>query len=328
MTTDIERGGIDVSGSHEPSYYEIALTNRQVVVAFVILLVCVVAAFLSGVWIGRESTARAQEKLAQLARAAAADSADKDKTEGQALQEFKFFADPHHRPGPTPAGAATPPAPDGAARPARRPAGTDGGAATDTASAAADDGARGPQAPPAPRTPMPATLATSTTAAARKDARAARTAAAQAAANPANPPNPLSTGPGGEGEAAPPAAADNVVRPRPLPDAPAPPVSAAKRGAAAADTGGSPSSHAADAGAGAAGEVVIQVFSSADREQADRVRGGLVDAGFQAFLSPIAKNGQTMYRVRIGPFATRADAEPVAEKVRKEQKLDTWITPK
>ena len=38
---------------HEPSYYEIALTNRQVVVAFVILLACLLAAFFSGVWIGR-----------------------------------------------------------------------------------------------------------------------------------------------------------------------------------------------------------------------------------------------------------------------------------
>ena len=38
---------------HEPSYYEIALTNRQVLIAFVILLVCLVAAFLSGVWVGR-----------------------------------------------------------------------------------------------------------------------------------------------------------------------------------------------------------------------------------------------------------------------------------
>ena len=32
---------------HEPSYYEIALTNRQVVVAFVILLACLLAAFFS-----------------------------------------------------------------------------------------------------------------------------------------------------------------------------------------------------------------------------------------------------------------------------------------
>ena len=45
--------------SHEPSYYEIALTNRQVVVAFVILLVCLLSAFFSGVWIGRESNDRA-----------------------------------------------------------------------------------------------------------------------------------------------------------------------------------------------------------------------------------------------------------------------------
>ena len=102
MTTDIERGGIDVGGSHEPSYYEIALTNRQVVVAFVILLTCVVAAFFSGVWIGRESAARAQERLALLGRGHVLDGAnpdaDKGKQEGQALQEFKFFADSRQRP--------------------------------------------------------------------------------------------------------------------------------------------------------------------------------------------------------------------------------------
>jgi DedD protein len=78
----------------------------------------------------------------------------------------------------------------------------------------------------------------------------------------------------------------------------------------------------------AGGEVVIQVFSSADKDQADKVRDRLVSSGLTAFLSPIAKNGQTMYRVRIGPFPSRPAAETVAEKVRKEHKLDTWITPK
>ena len=34
-----------VTDSHEPSYYEIALTNRQVLVAFVVLLVCLLGAF-------------------------------------------------------------------------------------------------------------------------------------------------------------------------------------------------------------------------------------------------------------------------------------------
>ena len=33
--------------SQEPSYYEIALTNRQVLVFFVVLLLCVVGAFFS-----------------------------------------------------------------------------------------------------------------------------------------------------------------------------------------------------------------------------------------------------------------------------------------
>jgi cell division septation protein DedD len=84
---------------------------------------------------------------------------------------------------------------------------------------------------------------------------------------------------------------------------------------------------AKSSGVAAAGDVVIQVFSTADKEQADKVRDGLVHAGFTAFLSPIAKGGQTMYRVRIGPFPSRTAAEPVAEKVRKERKLDTWITP-
>ena len=138
-----------------------------------------------------------------------------------------------------------------------------------------------------------------------------------------------------------------MVRPRPLPDragaatgaasgaaaTPAPAGSgtaSAKRAAAGANAGtGTAAPQAGSAApADSAGDVVIQVFSSADREQADKVREDLVNAGFTAFLSPLAKNGQTMYRVRIGPFANRASAEPVAEKVRKEHKLDTWITPK
>jgi SPOR domain len=317
MTTDI--GGIDVGHTHEPSYYEIALTNRQVVVAFVILLVCVVAAFLSGVWIGRESAVRAQEKMALLSQRTAGDAAEKEKTEGQALQEFKFFADPHHRPGL--------PGADAAAKPAAAAAEGGAQARSDSAAGAGDDAGRGlqAQAPPAPWT-APAATAAAAPATGKKAARAAHAAPSPTTqATPAAPDEPA-----GEGEG--PGAADNVVRPRHLPDAPAPSAAASKRAAAASQTpaGAAPAAASADSGAvaGAAGDLVIQVFSSADREQADRVRSNLADAGFQAFLSPLAKNGQTMYRVRIGPFATRAAAEPVAEKVRKEQKLDTWITPK
>lgn len=357
MTTDIERGGIELSQPHEPSYYEIALTNRQVVVAFVILLVCVVAAFLSGVWIGRESAVRAQDRMALLAQRAASDTAaDKEKVAGQPLQELQFFADPRHRP------AAGAPAPDGT-MPTNTAAGH--GAARDDASAgAADAGAppdAGPQAPPAPskwtsQAGSPASTASGANGSAGSKGRPA--AAARAATAAPDEPSGEGEAPGDTSSAG---GAGSVVRPRPLPDGPGPATAGAKSASAAARRDGSaasaarqdrsssdaarqdksasaavkPSEAAAapDAGgasgaAASSGDMVIQVFSSADREQADRVRAGLVDAGFQAFLSPLAKNGQTMYRVRIGPFASRAAAEPVAEKVRKEQKLDTWITPK
>lgn len=42
-----------MSESQEPSYYEVALTNRQVLVSFVVLLGCVVMAFVMGVWMGK-----------------------------------------------------------------------------------------------------------------------------------------------------------------------------------------------------------------------------------------------------------------------------------
>jgi len=74
------------------------------------------------------------------------------------------------------------------------------------------------------------------------------------------------------------------------------------------------------------GSVVIQVFSSPDQTQADRIRTRLTGGGYKAYLSPVEKAGHTMYRVRIGPFSSRDDAQKVAEKVRKGYKLDTWVT--
>jgi DedD protein len=76
----------------------------------------------------------------------------------------------------------------------------------------------------------------------------------------------------------------------------------------------------------AAGQVVIQVFSSAEKDQAVRIRDRLVGGGQKAYLSPVEVAGRTMYRVRIGPFDSRDQAQKVAEQVRKGYKLDTWVT--
>lgn len=55
-----------MSDAREQSYYEIALTNRQVMSIFIVLLVCLLASFVSGVWIGRQGNdARVQVVDAQ-----------------------------------------------------------------------------------------------------------------------------------------------------------------------------------------------------------------------------------------------------------------------
>jgi DedD protein len=96
---------------HEPSYYEIALTNRQVVVAFVILLACLLAAFFSGVWIGRGGI---EPRRDQVVRA----TPPQPPAEGRTLEELKFFADrptkkgakPEEKPAEKPAEPAPSPA--------------------------------------------------------------------------------------------------------------------------------------------------------------------------------------------------------------------------
>lgn len=72
--------------------------------------------------------------------------------------------------------------------------------------------------------------------------------------------------------------------------------------------------------------LVIQVFSSVDRAQAQQLVDRLKQGGHPAFLSPVEAEGRTMFRVRIGPYEERQSAERVAENVRRSYRLDTWIT--
>jgi len=73
-----------VSEQYEPSYYEIALTGRQVLVAFVILLICLVAAFFSGVWVGRGGSGRTGPVQAQMESPGQASGSEGAQTAGGA----------------------------------------------------------------------------------------------------------------------------------------------------------------------------------------------------------------------------------------------------
>jgi len=281
-----------VAESHEPSYYEIALTNRQVVVAFVILLTCLLGAFFSGVWIGRESTARnAQEQLVRNTPPSEASQ------EGKNLEELEFFDKNNKK--------------------------------------AADDKARGEEAAPSPGgSTLVEDLGGKKPEARNPPRQAAEPAeeepaprqAARPAAEPAT--DPAAIDPAQErrnrrkaARAA--AAAAAALNP---PEAPAPAKTAPTKAAAAKATTTKTTIKTAAAPAIPKGSYVIQVFSSADQTQAERIRAKLTGGGQKAYLSPINRGGRTMYRVRIGPFKSHDDAQKVADQVRKGYKLDTWVT--
>jgi DedD protein len=229
---------------HEPSYYEIALTNRQVTVAFVILLVCLLGTFFGGVWIGRSGAEPGEATVAE--RRVENDSG---------VEEMDFFA------------------------------GGELGTSDDDAPAALPDGLPDPAAARAERE-------------ARRREAAEQASPHRAAPPPAADDEDLA---GGEG-----ATIERDDR-RGTPDPPP----AAERAA--------PPPAAADG-------PVVQVFSSRDRDQAERIVERLRNGGERPFVSPVEVEGQTMYRVRLGPYADRDEATRVAERVRRGFGLETWVT--
>jgi cell division septation protein DedD len=246
---------------HEPSYYEIALTNRQVVVAFVILLVCLMGTFFTGVWVGRGEQAGAAGEERR---------AERLEPEEQAVEELDFFGG---------GGEVAPPAGDRVEAP-----------------------------PPDIRVDEPPRR----TEAPREDPVVQRNRRGDdqrraAAGEPAD--DTADDAAGGEGAALsgqPLAGAGPGDPPRDTaPPTATPPVPAEGR---------------------AVEGPVVQVFSSRDREQAQRMVDRLTDGGQPAYLSPVEVDGNTMFRVRIGPFRDRAQAQQVADQVRRAYRLETWIT--
>ena len=76
------------------------------------------------------------------------------------------------------------------------------------------------------------------------------------------------------------------------------------------------------------GAYVAQVFALKAPATAKRIAAALVDKGFQAFvLEPFPDDPVAYYRVRVGPFSDKADAERILERLRTEEGLDPYIVP-
>ena len=73
----------------------------------------------------------------------------------------------------------------------------------------------------------------------------------------------------------------------------------------------------------------VQAAAFKTQGQADALQKQLKQAGFDAYVASAAgSDGQTNYRVRIGTFKSKVDAQRIAERVRAERSLAAFVAPK
>ncbi|HEX4952091.1 MAG TPA: SPOR domain-containing protein [Thermoanaerobaculia bacterium] len=285
--------------SREPSYYEVALTSKQVAGALLVLFACLFAAFFGGLWVGRAGQAGASEQ--QLLHLSPASPPAVERQEPPAPRVV------------TPGEEGLPKIETSAASPPSEP--TADTTLAEEVGAAADTG-QGPGAgeaasplgdepvpdrtdapvPPPPATTAPTPGPADPTGVPRWKQRldAAREAErleqefASATGAPASPTKVTPAEPA-------PAAA-------PAPTKPAPAVAPAKPAFA------------------------IQVLVTRDRTRAQQLLERLRANGYPASLSSFSQNGVELVRVRVGPYREKQRADGIAAEVRAKLQLDTWVT--
>jgi len=101
--------------------------------------------------------------------------------------------------------------------------------------------------------------------------------------------------------------------------------SASSKPAAAATTavGTAPAADAVPTGSG----FVVQVAAVRQRGEADTIRGRLAKKGYPAFVTTASTSGgPTTYRVRVGKYPSRREADTVAAKLEREEQFKPWVT--
>jgi cell division septation protein DedD len=68
----------------------------------------------------------------------------------------------------------------------------------------------------------------------------------------------------------------------------------------------------------------VQIAALNVRSEADAIAKHLSAKGYQAYVS--ANGSPAIYRVRVGTFKTRREADTVAAKLQKEEQLKPWVT--
>lgn len=190
---------------------------------------------------------------------------------------------------------------------------------------------------------------------ASSDASVAGTAGETSPQQPPSPPQPTPAGSDPTAAPPPPAPADDLTyfnrlekknappetlkpaseraandRRTPLPtEAPAPPAAAPAPAAAPPPAPPpEPPARPADAGrAEPAGQgFAVQIAALNVRSEADAIAKRLSSKGYAAYVLSPADGTPSVYRVRVGKFPTRREAESIAARLQKEEQLKPWVT--
>ncbi|MGE0704407.1 MAG: SPOR domain-containing protein [Vicinamibacterales bacterium] len=76
----------------------------------------------------------------------------------------------------------------------------------------------------------------------------------------------------------------------------------------------------------APGDWTVQVAALNARPEAEAVAKRLADKGYSAYVVTPGNGGPAVFRVRIGPFRTRNDADNMAARLEKEEQFKPWVT--
>jgi uncharacterized membrane protein len=137
----------------------------------------------------------------------------------------------------------------------------------------------------------------------------------------ARPPGVGAASPAGSAPAAPPAAAAAPAPPsEEWDEAPAPPEPAV----VVSEEIEEPVAVAAAAPPAAEG-FAVQVGAFADPSAAEQLARRLRERGHPVYVAPSAGSDTARWRVRVGPLSSRAEAEGVAARLEREDRVSTWV---
>jgi cell division septation protein DedD len=108
---------------------------------------------------------------------------------------------------------------------------------------------------------------------------------------------------------------------RPAPVEPAPPAPALPA-ARSAEATTAPSAPPEPSGPGFA----VQVAAVRERGEADTIAKRLSTRGYRAYVMAPVNGAPKVFRVRVGKFKERREAEQIAGKLQKEEQFKPWIT--